>query len=362
MSMTGIQYIRNVINNTILYSGNYAMLRLASIAPDYAEVRVTESCNSRCITCRAWKNSPEGELTTIEMIDALRQLRQIGVQILRISGGEPLLRADLPEIVRECHLLGFPQIHVATNGLLLEQKAEKLLLEGATRFDVSIDGINATDDHIRGIPGHYSRALAGIKMVKSCAQKMRRGIPVTVFTTLLKQNISEVPAIIDMCERVGARWCFSLLCGNIDLFNKVDVSEFAPTDWKMIDWTLDYVKKLYYEKRFLIYSNPDIIEYARHYMKGDLDVHNFPCVLGYKTLALGSKGEVYPGCYTSKPLGNVREMKIKKILELPEYRRFTEKMYRRECIGCTFFYEDSVMTRNVFRRTERLRAIVRSNR
>jgi radical SAM protein with 4Fe4S-binding SPASM domain len=348
------------MNNVILYSGNYTMLRLASIAPDWAEVRVTESCNSRCITCDAWKNSQAGELTTSEMIDALRQLRHIGVQILRISGGEPLLREDLPEIVRECRLLGFPQIHVATNGLLLEQKAERLLLEGVTRFDVSIDGIGETDDHIRGIPGHYSRALAGIKMVKSSARKMRRTIPVTVFTTLLKQNISEVPAIIDLCERIGARWCFSLLCGNIDFFSKVGVSKFATTDWKMIDWTLDYVKKLYYEKRSLIYSNPDIIEYARHYMKGDLDVHNFPCVLGYKTLCLGSKGQVYSGCYASKPLGNVREMKIEKILKSSEYRRFAEKMYRRECIGCTFYYECSVMIRNMFRRTEKLRAIMRS--
>jgi MoaA/NifB/PqqE/SkfB family radical SAM enzyme len=360
MSATGMKYLRMVINNTILYSGNYTMLRLASIAPDYAEMRVTESCNSRCVTCRAWKNSQEGELNTIEMIDVLRQLRHIGVQTLRISGGESLVRADLPEIVREGHLLGFRQVQVATNGLLLEQKAEKLLLEGATRFDVSIDGIGDTDDRIRGIPGHFSRALAGIEKVKSCARKMRRNIPVTVFTTLLKQNLSEVPAIIEMCENIGARWCFSLLCGNIDLFNTVNVSEFAPTDWKMIDWTLDYVKKLYYEKRFLIYSNPDILEYARHYMKGDLNAHNFPCVLGYRALCLGSKGQVYSGCYTSKPLGNVREMKIEGILKLPEYRRFAEKMYRRECIGCSFFYEDSVLTRNVFRRTERLRAIVRS--
>ena len=358
--MTGIRHIKDIVNNTLLYSGNHTLVRLASIAPDWAEVRVTESCNSRCITCSAWKNSQAGELTTIEMIDALRQLRRIGVQILRISGGEPLLRADLSEIVREGHHLGFPQIHVATNGLLLEQKAEKLLLEGATRFDVSIDGIGDTDDRIRGIPGHYSRALAGIERVKSCARKMRRRIPVTVFTTLLKQNISEVPAIIDLCERIGARWCFSPLCGNIDLFNEVGVSEFAPTDWKMIDWTLDYVKKLYYEKRFLIYSNPDILEYTRHYMKGDLNVHNFPCVLGYKTLCLGSKGQVYSGCYANKALGNMREMKIEKILKSPEYRRFAEKMYRRECSGCTFFYEDNVLTRNSFRRTERIREVVRS--
>jgi len=294
------------------------------------------------------------------MIDAVGQLRKIGVQILRISGGEPLLRADLPEIVRASHLLGFSQIHIATNGLLLEEKAERLLQEGVTRFDVSIDGIGNTDHRIRGIPGHYFRALAGIEKVKTCAEKMGKRIPVTVFTTLLKQNISEVPSVIDVCEKIGASWCFSLLCGNVDFFRKVDVTKFACTDWNMIDEMLDYVEKLYYEKPALIYSNADIVEYARDYMKRDLDVHNFPCVLGYKILCLGSRGEVYPGCYVSKPLGNVREMEIEKILKLPEYRRFAEKMYRRECIGCTFYYEANVMIRDGFRRTERLREVVRS--
>jgi MoaA/NifB/PqqE/SkfB family radical SAM enzyme len=356
-----IRHIKDIVNNSLLYSGNYTLVRLASIAPQWAEVRITESCNSRCVTCSAWKNSQAGELTTMEMIDALRQLRRVGVQILRISGGEPLLRADLSEIVMEAHRLGFLEIHVATNGLLLEQNAEKLVLKGVTRFDVSIDGIGETDDRIRGIHGHYCRALAGIEMVKISAQKMGKRIPeVTVYTTLLKQNISEVPAIIDLCERIGASWCFSPLCGNIDLFVGVGVSKYAPTDWKIIDETIDYMKKVYYEKPRLIFSTPDVLEYARHYMKGDLNVHNFPCVLGYKTLCLGSKGQVYPGCYANRPLGNLREMKIEKMLKSPEYRRFAEKMYRRECSGCTFAYEDNVIIRNSFRRTERIREVVRS--
>jgi MoaA/NifB/PqqE/SkfB family radical SAM enzyme len=360
VKITRIKRIDGIMNNVLLYSGNYTLVRLASISPEWVEVRVTESCNSRCVTCGAWKNSQAGELTTAEMVDALGQLRKIGVRVLRISGGEPLLRADLPEIVREARLLGFSQIEVATNGLLLEQKAERLLQEGVTRFDVSIDGIGDTDDRIRGVPGHYSLALAGIRKVKSSARKMGKTITVNVFTTLLKQNISEVPAIIAVCEKVGAHWCFSLLCGNIDFFNKMGVSQFAPKDWKMIDRTLDYVKKLYYEKGTLIFSTPDVIEYARHYMKGDLNVHDFPCVLGYKILCLGARGGVYPGCYVNEPLGNVREMKIEKILKSRDYRKSAEKMYRRECIGCTFAYEDNVIIRNALRRTEKIREVVKS--
>ncbi|HKZ39440.1 MAG TPA: radical SAM protein, partial [Candidatus Hodarchaeales archaeon] len=204
-----VRRVGRIVDKPLLYSGNYGLIRFAAIAPDWAEVRVTEGCNSKCITCDAWKNSRENELTTDELINALRQLKTIGVKIVRFSGGESLLRPDLPELVRESRNLGFHEIQIATNGLLLEQKAEQLVEKGGglVRFDVSIDGIGETDNMIRGIPDHYSRVLAGVKKVKSVEKKIGRQITINVFTTLLKQNISEVYLLVDMCERLGARWC-----------------------------------------------------------------------------------------------------------------------------------------------------------
>lgn len=84
--MSGIlNRLRNGAYNGILYLGNYSLLKLISPNPNYAEVRVTEACNSRCVTCTAWKNSGEGELSTQKMIDALKQLREIGVDSIRLS-------------------------------------------------------------------------------------------------------------------------------------------------------------------------------------------------------------------------------------------------------------------------------------
>src|SRR3989304_10440354 len=116
-----VRRVRRVMNRPLLYSGNYGLIRFAAIAPDWAEVRVTEGCNSRCTTCCAWRNPRENELTTAELIDAERQLKAIGVKVVRFSGGESLLRPDLPEIVRESRDLGFQEIQIDTNGLLLEQ-------------------------------------------------------------------------------------------------------------------------------------------------------------------------------------------------------------------------------------------------
>jgi MoaA/NifB/PqqE/SkfB family radical SAM enzyme len=361
--MGAIRRIRRAVNLPILYLGNYRLLKFASVVPDWVEVRVTEGCNSRCVTCDSWKRSKEGELTTDELIDALRQLSKVGPYAIRFSGGESLTRSDLPELVGECRRLHIPEIQIATNGLLLEQKAERLVMEGGgtVRFDVSLDGIGDTDDKIRGVPDHYSSVLAGIKKVKSLEPKIGKKITVNVFTTLLKQNIAQVPSLVELCERIGARWCFSLLCGNIDLFKKVPVSEFAPNDWKLIDQTIDYLEKKYVENPFALYSNLDILEYARQYMKGNVDFHDYPCTLGYHALCLGSRGEIYPGCYANPPLGNIRKSEIKKTISSSKYKSFVESMYKRACCSnCTFYYEASVLARHRFRRFERIKEILRS--
>jgi len=354
--------LQYAMNSFVMYLGNYSLLTLISPRPHYAEIRVTESCNSRCITCNAWKNSQVSELTTLEMVDALAQLKDIGVNIVRLSGGEPLIRVDISEIVKGCRSLAFEEIHIATNGILLEEKAKALVESGATRFDVSLDGIGEINDRIRGTPGHYSIVLRGIQKVKTLEKEFGRKIPVTVFTTLLKQNLSQIPALVENCERIGVRWCFSLLCGNLDFFKEVGVSKLAVDDWKMVDQTFDYLKKMYNIKPWLIYSSPSILDYSREYIKGNIDPHEFPCTLGYNTINLGSRGEVYPGCYVYKPAGYTREQKIKTILKSRDYRRLVEKMYRKECSGCTFYFENSIMIRNMFQRPEVIRKLIRSGR
>ncbi|MGD0158829.1 MAG: radical SAM protein [Candidatus Bathyarchaeia archaeon] len=340
--------------------GNYSFLKLISPNPDYAEVRVTEGCNSRCVTCRAWKNSREGELSTQEMISAFEQLRRIGVESIRISGGEPLIRSDIIELIKECKRLKFRQIYLATNGLLLHQKAEDLVEAGVTHFGVSLDGIEETNDMIRGVPGSYERVSEGIRAVKGSMKKVGVSFPVTVFTTLLRQNIREVPRLLKLCEDIGANWCFSLLDGNLDFFEGVDISELVVNDWKVIDETIDYLQKLWREKPWLVYSGPNILEYARNYLKGVNRDDDVPCTLGYKLISLGSRGEVYPGCYVFKSIGNIRHKALGEIVKSKEYAALAEKMYRGECAGCTFFYEDNVLIRNMFPRVERIRSLMRS--
>jgi MoaA/NifB/PqqE/SkfB family radical SAM enzyme len=344
--------MKNRINNRkivsiLLYLGNHRLLKLATPNPEWADIRVTESCNSRCTTCNAWKNKAEGELTTEEIKDAIHQLKEVGVNNLVFIGGEPLLRDDIGILVREASLLGFKNIMLVTNGLLLEDKAEELLRNGITHITVSVDGIDSTDDKIRGIPGSFDRSIKGITAVQRLKKDMNLDIPVTIITTiLLNQNVEEIPRLVEFSRSIGVNWLFNLLDPNLDIFKGIPFSTLLVKNEKNIDETIDYLKKTRKNYPQLISSCDHMLEFARRYLKGK-NPYDFHCVHGYKMVYLGSHGEVYLGCYAMDPVGNFRENKLRDILGSEQVRDLAKKMYLMECPGCTNRYEINMISKHL---------------
>lgn len=237
--------------------------------PDWADIRVTERCNSRCQTCYAWKNKPEDELTTEEIKGALRQLRDIGVKNVVFIGGEPLLRSDIGALVKEASLLGMENIIVVTNGLLLKDKAEELLRNGITHITVSIDGTGDVDDMIRGVPGSYVRAVEGIETAQRLKRKMGLNVPVTIITTLLlNQNVQEIPKLIELAKSLDTHWLFNLLDPNLDIFKGIPFSKLLVKDKERIDDTIDYLMKTCSKDPQLIASCNHMLDFAGSYLKG----------------------------------------------------------------------------------------------
>jgi MoaA/NifB/PqqE/SkfB family radical SAM enzyme len=334
-----IRFNNKKIVSILLYLGNHRLLKLATPNPEWADIRVTESCNSRCITCNAWKNKAEGELTTEEIKDAIHQLKEVGVNNLVFIGGEPLLRDDIGVLVKEASLLGFRNIMLVTNGLLLEGKAEELCKNGITHITVSIDGIGSTDDKIRGIPGSFDRSIKGIKAVQRLKKDMGLDIPVTIITTiLLNQNVEEIPKLIELSRSLGVNWLFNLLDPNLDIFEGIPFSALLVKNEKSIDETIDYLKETCKNYPQLISTCGHMLEFARRYLKGK-NPYDFHCAHGYKMVYLGSHGEVYLGCYAMDPIGNLRENKLRDILDSEQVRDLARKMYSMECPGCTNRYE-----------------------
>ncbi len=106
-------------------------------------ISITNRCNVRCFYCHHDGIIPESyEMTSDEITRVAKIAADIGVQKIRLSGGEPLIRDDIVEIVEKIAAIGFKDIALTTNGTLLGKYAEQLKAAGLTRVNVSFDTLN----------------------------------------------------------------------------------------------------------------------------------------------------------------------------------------------------------------------------
>jgi cyclic pyranopterin phosphate synthase len=130
-------------------------------------VSVTDRCNIRCFYCmpnEAIQFRPRHELLKFEEIERLvRALVPLGINKIRLTGGEPLVRSDLHELVQMlADMPGIKDLALTTNGMLLEEQAERLKTAGLRRINVSLDALREeTFQRIARRPG-LDRVLAGI--------------------------------------------------------------------------------------------------------------------------------------------------------------------------------------------------------
>jgi radical SAM protein with 4Fe4S-binding SPASM domain len=169
--------------------------------PYHAVWEVTARCNLNCIHCYASSvEATQAELSTAEgkrLLDEIASLDKF--RMIVITGGEPLLRNDIFELVEYAGKLGF-HIIFSTNGTLLTPDAAKDLARlGVANFSISLDGYTAKcHESIRRKPGCFQSAIDGIK---AAAQT---GACLQVNFTAMKQNLTELPGIIDLSESLKA--------------------------------------------------------------------------------------------------------------------------------------------------------------
>src|SRR5262245_4190832 len=134
-------------------------------------ISVTDRCNIRCFYCMPEENVrflPRREILTFEEIERfVRVVARMGVKKLRLTGGEPLVRAELPKLVeRLASISGIHDIALTTNGILLEEQAQALKDAGLDRINISLDAL--TEETFRRIARRdgLDRVLAGIHTAK----------------------------------------------------------------------------------------------------------------------------------------------------------------------------------------------------
>ena len=166
---------------------------------------VTRKCNLKCVHCyaQATEEALADELSTEEGKALIDDLAQFGAPVMLFSGGEPLVRKDLPELAAYAVEKGMRAV-ISTNGTLITPNVAKTLKSiGLSYVGISLDGMQGINDKFRGVAGAYDKALEGIRNCQSA------GIKVGLRFTVNKFNVGEIPAIFDLLEEMDIpRVCF----------------------------------------------------------------------------------------------------------------------------------------------------------
>src|SRR5688500_15256373 len=135
----------------------------------YLRVSITDKCNLRCVYCMPVEGLPwlprEDLLTYEEIAEIIRTLAPMGLQRVRITGGEPLVRRDVSELARMLSGIdGIRDLSLSTNAVLLADEADALRTAGVQRLNVSLDSLRPDRvDAISRRPGSYPKIMAGLE-------------------------------------------------------------------------------------------------------------------------------------------------------------------------------------------------------
>lgn len=166
---------------------------------------MTRRCNLKCVHCYAQAVDPEGkdEINTEQAKGIIKDLADYGSPVMLFSGGEPLVREDLPELAKYATENGMRAV-ISTNGTLItKEKAAELKKIGLSYVGISLDGGEEIHDKFRQVPGAFKRAIRGIENCKA------EGLKVGLRFTINKRNQQEIPTLFQLLRDLEVpRICF----------------------------------------------------------------------------------------------------------------------------------------------------------
>ncbi|MDD3473237.1 MAG: radical SAM protein, partial [Syntrophaceae bacterium] len=203
---------------------------------------ITRKCNLKCVHCYSHSEDRDysGEMTTEQGFELLDDLSGFGVPVVLFSGGEPLIRPDILELMNHAVSKGMRAV-VSTNGTLIDEKMAKSLKDiGLSYVGISLDGLERIHDEFRRVPGTYSRVMRAIKNCKEY------GLKVGLRFTINKRNFQEIPGVFDLVESEKIpRICFYHLvyAGRGTDLIKEDLSHQETRD--VVNTIIDRTKRLH---------------------------------------------------------------------------------------------------------------------
>ncbi|MCW4030792.1 MAG: radical SAM protein, partial [Candidatus Bathyarchaeota archaeon] len=279
---------------------------LEKFVPLVLSWNITRKCNLKCPHCyiNATPQEPINELTTNEAKNLIDQICEISKPLLILSGGEPLLREDVYELIRYGAEKGL-KMGLGSNGSLIDYiAAQKLKDVGLNTISISLDShIPKQHDEFRGVKGSWGKAVKAIKALQE------NGVLVQINTTVTQQNYDQIDDIMSLAENLGVE--------NFHLFflvptgRGVKIADISPAKYESMIKTT-FAKAAKHKLNVRPSCAPQFMRIAKEM---DLDMSRWirGCIAGLYYCRVYPNGDITPCPYIPINLGNIREKTFREI-------------------------------------------------
>ena len=296
-------------------------------------IEITQKCNAACDHCGSRCDIHSEEiLSAEEIVDVFRDIKDsFGTgTMINITGGEPLMRKDLFDIMEQAHSMGFDWGMVTNGTLINDSVIEDMKRTGMKTITVSIDGVGETHESLRHLPGSYERILQHLKKLKDadfldCLQ---------VTFTSNRRNYKELPKLYEDLSEIGID---GIRTSCIDPIGRAGEHPELMMGRQELQYVLDFMK----EQNSKTGSLP--IEWGCcHYLGDRVQNRKFLCFAGIYAASILYNGDIFvcPNVERRPELiqGNIRKNRFSKVWK-EGYRQFRERKIPHTCRNCRYVTE-----------------------
>jgi radical SAM protein with 4Fe4S-binding SPASM domain len=303
---------------------------------------MTTACNLNCLHCHTAGGEPRSdELTTAEAKHLLNELSRVdNFRMMAFTGGEPLMRPDVFDLLAYSQALGFSNT-IATNATMIDDKiAAQMRTHGVVIAAVSLDGFTAeTHDKIRGQSGSFERAVQGMRALT------RAGILLHINITAMEYNVRQMERLMALVDDLKTG---ILLIYQLVPVGRGRVIENAALDKDANEWLVKFMAKAQRETNAIIepVAGPQYWPYLLRQAQVSKGTSMWlaekvfhGCAAGRGFIYIKPDGAVWPCPFIELDCGNVRERSFKDIWagsHVLKQLRDRERLLKGQCGDCEY--------------------------